>query len=985
MTIDAANLRRLSPLLDEAIRLDEPGRDAWLDALRGDAAELAPLLRELLARHTSKETSDLLDRRPEFPAPCDRAASDAATFTAGDMVGPYVLLREIGSGGMGEVWLAERSDGQLKRVVALKLPTLGLRRSVLVQRFARERDILGSLAHPHIARLYDAGLADDGQPFLALEYVEGLPITRYCLERRLDARARVVLLLQVMDAVQYAHAHLVIHRDLKPSNVLVTAAGHAMLLDFGIAKLLQEEQEQAHETELTRLGGRALTLHYAAPEQLAGAPVSIVTDVYALGVLLYELLAGRRPFEGERRGVETAVLTEEAARPQSVADDLATIALKALKKSPAERYQTVNSFADDLNRWLRDEPVLAQPDSSGYRVRKFIGRNRLAVGAAGVVAMVVVTAAAVSIWQARVALEQTRIARSEAKTSEAVQNFLEGIFKANSGEQADPVAARERPARELLDEGAARIDRALDEAPGAKLRVLRTLANMYEDMGMLDQSARLYERSAALAQTVYGEGSDAHLQALADLGHKLMDSDRYDEARAVIGRAERLAAARPDTDPAVSGQVDLHLAALHRWDDPQSGLAAAERAVVKLRAVPTSPNLLVALQWYAILLVDQDQSAKAVKALEEAVSVAPSTPAGGRSTLPGVYAAWARAAEKLGDIDGADELYRQAVTVSEANTGPASVETVHIMAVHGLMLGRHGQLRRGVELAGTARARAFAWRDSPDRRTMLPILATYEAQMRVPLGQLESVIELTDQGLRSFGPPEARPSRAVALHNVRAMAMVDLGRFAEAAAELDLAQDLTRRFKMASGHAQLNARIRVQWLIARGDGGRAAESWRRYLADTARPDPPLADDHEALTDVAEVLLAAGDAQGASERARQALVLLERRPARTDNADVEARALRLHGAALLRLGQPAKAVTSLRRSAELHDAVYDPQLSPSVAQVQVLLGEAQLATGDRTAARDALARAQAIRARHAELGPQYLEPIRRLQADLTARR
>ncbi|HSC01410.1 MAG TPA: serine/threonine-protein kinase, partial [Burkholderiaceae bacterium] len=227
------DLRRLSTLLDEALELPEAEREAWLASLQGDA--LVPTLRELLARHARHETGDLIDRLPVFTIGPERSA--APTLAAGDTVGPYRLLRELGHGGMGEVWLAERTDGQIKRPVALKLPMLGARRSVLVQRFARERDILAALAHPHIARLYDAGLADDGQPYLALEYVEGQPITHWCDAQKLASRARVELLLQVMSAVQYAHANLVIHRDLKPSNVLVTSEGQAMLLDFGIAKL----------------------------------------------------------------------------------------------------------------------------------------------------------------------------------------------------------------------------------------------------------------------------------------------------------------------------------------------------------------------------------------------------------------------------------------------------------------------------------------------------------------------------------------------------------------------------------------------------------------------------------------------------------------------------------------------------------------------------------------------------------------------------
>ena len=542
MSLDGVALSRLSTLLDEALELDEPSREAWLEGLQGEDGALAQTLRRLLAQRASAGTGDLLERGPSFTAIAGADDAASAQFSADQRVGPYRLERRIGQGGMGEVWLAVREDGQLKRQVALKLPMLSARRSVLVQRFARERDILGSLAHPHIARLYDAGLAEDGQPYLALEYVEGRPVTAYCEAHRLDLRQRVRLLRQVMQAVQYAHANLVIHRDLKPSNVLVTEAGEAMLLDFGIAKLLQEDVPEAAETELTRVGGRAMTLHYAAPEQISGEPISIATDVWALGVLLHEVLTGRRPFSGKARDLEEAILHQEPAKPAALPADLATIVLKALKKAPADRYATADAFIADLDRWLADEPVLAQADSAWYRARKFASRHRAGVATAAGVLAVVIVASAVSVWQARVAREQTRIALTEARTAEAVQGFMEGIFRASSGDQADPLKARQRTAKELLDEGAARIDKALDDAPEAKLRVLKTLGDMYEDMEELDASAKLHERRAELAVRTYGPGSSVELQALSNRSYQLTSAGQLDQSDAALARAAVIAA-----------------------------------------------------------------------------------------------------------------------------------------------------------------------------------------------------------------------------------------------------------------------------------------------------------------------------------------------------------------------------------------------------------------------------------------------------------
>ena len=269
MTLDATTLQRLSSLLDRAFELDPAARETWLAGLDGDDAALAPVLRELLARTVSKETADFLGHPPAFTI-VDADAAPAG-LAAGDLIGAYRLERLLGRGGMGEVWLAERDDGTVKRKVALKLPHVSWS-PAFAERFARERDILATLEHPHIARLYDAGVDRHGRPFMALEYVEGKPIDTFCREGSLAVDARLRLLLQVAEAVAFAHSRLVLHRDLKPGNMLVSADGNIHLLDFGIAKMM--EGDAAHETALTRVGGRALTLDYASPEQIRGEPLA---------------------------------------------------------------------------------------------------------------------------------------------------------------------------------------------------------------------------------------------------------------------------------------------------------------------------------------------------------------------------------------------------------------------------------------------------------------------------------------------------------------------------------------------------------------------------------------------------------------------------------------------------------------------------------------------------------------------------------------
>jgi serine/threonine protein kinase len=364
----------ISRLLDEALDLPAADRAAWLERLDPEHAALKPRLRAMLER-ASTDNDDFLAGLPTLSSlGSDPGSLRLNAGEAGEQVGPYRLIRELASGGQGAVWLAERADGLLDRPVALKLP-IGLAfRPHLTERMARERQILASLTHPHIARLYDAGFAEGGTPYLAMEYVDGTSLDCHAAARDLDVAARVALFVPVIRAVAFAHGRLVIHRDLKPSNIMVTPEGDVRLLDFGIARLLDEARP--FDSTLTEVGGRAMTLRYASPEQVAHHPLGVATDVYSLGVVLYELVTGQSPYRPARDTVaalEEAVLAADPVRPSEAAGDpaarralrgdLDTILLKALKKDPAERYATASDFADDLTRWLQGRPVDAQPDT----------------------------------------------------------------------------------------------------------------------------------------------------------------------------------------------------------------------------------------------------------------------------------------------------------------------------------------------------------------------------------------------------------------------------------------------------------------------------------------------------------------------------------------------------------------------------------------------------------------------------------------------
>ena len=441
--------RRLFALLDTALELPPLARESWLAELAADPAQLSGTLRELLSLKERHESGDFLQQLPQFTvSPDDPAlAVPLDTSEAGSVVGPYRLLTRLGRGGMSTVWVAERIDGLLKRRVAVKLPHVGWAQPELADRMARERDILASLEHPDIARLYDAGVANDGRPFLALELVDGQAIDAYCDASKADVNRRVRIALQTARAVAYAHSRMVVHRDLKPSNILVDSGGQVHLLDFGISKLLEPD---AAATMATQFGSRAHTPDYASPEQLRGETVTATTDVYSLGVVLYQLLSGSLPYPSRAAhpAAEESVPRADPPLPSAVArdrafvtslrGDLDTIVLKALKGSISERYSTMDALADDLDRYLRGAPVRARRDTSWYRLRKFAARNRRVLSA--------MTAAVVATVAISVGFAVHRARQQSAETARALEAFADNLAQSSvpsSPPTRDVVAYRE--------------------------------------------------------------------------------------------------------------------------------------------------------------------------------------------------------------------------------------------------------------------------------------------------------------------------------------------------------------------------------------------------------------------------------------------------------------------------------------------------------------------------------------------------------------
>ncbi len=520
--MDAERWKRLSPLLDVLLELAPEARAHRMDALRAQDPDLAAELEALLALEDEDEgfmEAPLLEK-PHIG------------LQPGTLIGPYRLEELLGEGGMGMVWLASRADGLYQRRVALKLLRPGLADPNLRLRFTREREILARLEHPNIARLLDAGVGQAGQPYLALEYVEGTPITEYCWTHKLSAEEILHLFLQVCEAVSHAHANLIVHRDLKPSNIMVTSNREVRLLDFGIAKLL-DESEPAPVHPRTEV--RAFTLHYAAPEQIRGEPVTTMTDVYSLGVVLYELLAGTKPYRLRRQTDaewEQAILAVEPLKPSVAAQrttgggrtdcpnarrtgrrlvgDLDNIVLKALQKAPEHRYPSVEALALDLQRHIDGRPVHARAQSVPYRIRKYLSRHRWALTAGGATTLILVAALGASLWQSRQAVR-------EAARAQAMQNFVIGLFdNAGSAQQGNAFDARE-----LLAAGERRGERELARQPLAHAELLGVIARLRIGLGDYREALSLLQRQDRLLASAGSAPPGLRLESTTQRGRVL--------------------------------------------------------------------------------------------------------------------------------------------------------------------------------------------------------------------------------------------------------------------------------------------------------------------------------------------------------------------------------------------------------------------------------------------------------------------------------
>lgn len=894
--MDAARWLALSRLLDRAVELEPAERAAWLDSLRtadaAAAAEIELMLREGddIVRQGFMEAAPL---RPDADPIGDAQADSRMDVRDGRIVGAYTLERALGRGGMGAVWLAHRSDGRFEAKVAIKFLNAALVGRAAELRFRREGEVLARLAYPHITRLFDAGVTPEGQPYLVLEPIDGQPIDDYCDARAMSVEARLRLFLDVLAAIEHAHANLVIHRDIKPGNVLVTEEGVVKLLDFGIAKLLDDDTSAAGKAALTREGDRVLTPEYAAPEQLTGEPVTVATDIYALGVLLYSLLVGRHPagdttrapaeivrsiveVPAERasdavapsRGPATVEVTLSAARrglaPQALRQrlrgDLDSIVAKALEKEPGRRYASATAFADDLRRHLGNLPVRARPDAFRYRAVKFLRRNRVIVALASVAVVAVLAGLAGTTLQAVRATSERDFALHQLARAAAVGD-LDNFLLYNAAPSGGSFTATELLRR------AERIVEASSQGP-VRTDLLLSIGGNYAGLDDYADARRVLRQALKAARHeddpgLLARAECAWAEMLADSGARGDATKLFDNAIDRLPDDPRFALDRVRCLQSASG-------AARRMGDAAAGVRYAEAARAMAAHLPFPAPQIDEAVWEDVA---------------ESLRVA--------GDLAGADAAFAVAWTRLNALGRGDT---QAAGTLLNNWGIALVQMGEPLRAEPL-------LRQAIELS----------RSGPDDAGVSPILLTNDARALHQLGRDAEAGPLADRAWRDATAHGDEVATNMAL-TLRAEILLARGDPAGAERTLDEVEPRLHRM-LPPTHSAF-----------------AMTASERAVIAEARGDLPAA---ERFADRA-VDLAAADRHGgyilAIVLTRRAALDLDR--GHTDLAETDARRALARLASELPSGRPS-----------LH-----------VGRAYLALGRAELARGESTDAQRSLATA-----------------------------
>lgn len=656
--------------------------------------------------------------------PGDPMAAVDMPDPTGEMIGPYRIVRSLGAGGMGEVFLAERADDQFRQQVAIKLVRRGLLSRHVQSRLLQERQILATLDHPNIARLYDGGTTTDGTPYIVMEYIDGEPIDAYCNRRKLDVAARLRLFISVCAAVHRAHQNLVVHRDLKPSNILVASDGTPKLLDFGIAKLLDDRQ-MMHTMAVTQADIRVMTPDHASPEQIRGDLISTASDIYVLGVLLYELLCGYKPIavrnnrlpELERAicedippAMSTAVTSaqrtpgsgigeiaaERSSTPprlaRSLRGDLDNIALMALRKEPERRYPSVERFSQDVGNYLQGLPVSARADAWTYRTGKFLRRHALVAAlSAGLVALLIGFSITTYLQSLRIERERdaAQVARDRAEQerehAQAVSTFLIDSFRL-----ADPSQSRgkEITAREILDSGASRITRELQNQPALQATLLDTIGRVYLGLGDFNDAQPLIEQSLSIRRRL---GPDS-----IDVARSLYSLNRVYEKKGDLGTAVKLAEeslaiaeARTGPDSLETAEGVCRLGVIRQEQGELTAAEALFRRCLDIRVKrlgSDSEEITIPLDNLARIAQARNDLPTAEKLLRQALAIDLRRRGTDHPQYIRQVARLAMVTADQGNIPEAEKLYREAVAANRSVMGAEHPETIDAMSSLGLFL-----------------------------------------------------------------------------------------------------------------------------------------------------------------------------------------------------------------------------------------------------------------------------------------------------------
>jgi serine/threonine-protein kinase len=699
--------QKVEEVFHEAAELPADRRAAFLDrACAGDAA----LREEVEALLRSFDDAEGFLETPVITQGADLLSSACEPSLAGEILGPYRVIREIGRGGMGTVYLAERADDQFHKTVAIKLIGPGMTDPGAVERFQRERQILANLEHSNITRLLDGGMTSQGQPFIVMDYVEGMPIDLYCDSNRLSTEQRLALFLEVCSAVQYAHQNLVVHRDIKHGNVLVTPEGVPKLVDFGIAKLLEADPSMTRAAQLGSTG--LMTPDYASPEQVRGEPITTATDVYSLGVLLYRLLTGRHPYrltDSNPAELVAVICEQEPERPSRVegyperlrrrlAGDLDNVIMMALRKEPGRRYTSVEQFAADIRRHLDGQPVLARSSTLGYRARKFLRRHRLGVAAVALVALTLVAGIVATAMQAHIASRERDRSRQEAEKAQRVTEFLQGMLSS-----ADPYSGgRSHNVAEVLDHAAARVQAELGEQPEIEAAVRTSLGMTYLNLGVYDDADKQLRRALEVRRALHGQD---HI----DVATSMQNLSILLAAKGDLRGAEPLCRQALEIARRTSGEESLEVASilntlggllLREGDLP--GAEAANRESLEIRSGLLGeghPDVAESLNDLAVVLGTKGDHRQAEALHRQALEITRKVRGPEHPEVAVALSNLAGMKEAQQDHAAAESLYRQALDLRRKVLGPDHPDVAWTLANFAYLMFEKGDHAEAAKLS----------------------------------------------------------------------------------------------------------------------------------------------------------------------------------------------------------------------------------------------------------------------------------------------